>query len=307
MVERRLGDHPDAVGGGVDDDRHQPDPEAADRQPQRARLRRPRCPASTRPAGSRDSTVNGLPQSAINITIDGISAQDNHLKTGDGFFARVSPRLDAIEEVTVSTAAQDAAEHRPGRGADPVRHALGQQRLHGQRLLLPAALQAERQHLVQQPRRRRRRHEDDACYQPGARVGGPIMIPGCGTAATRRSSSSTTRSRARPGQNTENRTHPAPARRAGHLPLHRRRPDARGQPARARGARTDIVVDDRSDDRPAARRHPQPSTAGSTVVDLTDPLHQQFTLPVPDRQRHASTRPAASTSTSPTSTGCPGR
>ena len=32
--------------------------------------------------GSRDSTVNGLPQSAINITIDGMSAQDNHLKTG---------------------------------------------------------------------------------------------------------------------------------------------------------------------------------------------------------------------------------
>ena len=58
------------------------------------------------PGGSRDSTINGLPQSAINITIDGISAQDNQLKTTDGFFARVSPRLDAMEEVTVSTAAQ---------------------------------------------------------------------------------------------------------------------------------------------------------------------------------------------------------
>ena len=31
------------------------------------------------PGGSRDSTINGLPQSAINITIDGISAQDNQL------------------------------------------------------------------------------------------------------------------------------------------------------------------------------------------------------------------------------------
>ena len=69
--------------------------------------------------GSRDSTINGLPQSAINITIDGISAQDNHLKTGDGFFARVSPRLDAIEEVTVSTAAQDAAN--TGQGAVQIR------------------------------------------------------------------------------------------------------------------------------------------------------------------------------------------
>ena len=40
VVDRRLRDHPDAVGGRVVDDRHQPDPEAADRQPQRARVRR---------------------------------------------------------------------------------------------------------------------------------------------------------------------------------------------------------------------------------------------------------------------------
>ena len=65
-------------------------------------------PGVNTPGGSRNSTINGLPQSSINITIDGISAQDNHLKTGDGFFARVSPRLDAMEEVTVSSAAQDA-------------------------------------------------------------------------------------------------------------------------------------------------------------------------------------------------------
>ena len=71
------------------------------------------------PGGSRDSSINGLPQSAINITIDGMSAQDNHLKTGDGFFARVSPRLDAIEEVTVNAAAQDAAS--TGQGAVQIR------------------------------------------------------------------------------------------------------------------------------------------------------------------------------------------
>ena len=60
-------------------------------------------------AGSvRDSTVAGLPQSAINMTLDGVSIQDNHLKTTDGFFARVSPRLDAIEEVTLTSAAQGA-------------------------------------------------------------------------------------------------------------------------------------------------------------------------------------------------------
>ncbi len=76
-------------------------------------------PGVNTPGGSRDSTINGLPQSAINITIDGIWAKDNQLKTTDGFFARVSPRLDAMEEVTVSSAAQDAAN--TGQGAVQIR------------------------------------------------------------------------------------------------------------------------------------------------------------------------------------------
>jgi hypothetical protein len=71
------------------------------------------------PGGNRDSTVNGLPQGAINITMDGISIQDNHLKTSDGFFARVSPRLDAIEEVTVTSAANGADSG--GQGAVNIR------------------------------------------------------------------------------------------------------------------------------------------------------------------------------------------
>jgi hypothetical protein len=57
-----------------------------------------------------------LPRAAINITLDGINIQDNTLKGsqgGDGFFAIVSPRLDAIEEVTVSSAGQGADA--PGR------------------------------------------------------------------------------------------------------------------------------------------------------------------------------------------------
>jgi Carboxypeptidase regulatory-like domain len=53
--------------------------------------------------GARDSIVSGLDQSAINITIDGMSVQDNYLKTTDGYFARLSPRLDAVEEVTMTT------------------------------------------------------------------------------------------------------------------------------------------------------------------------------------------------------------
>ena len=56
----------------------------------------------------RDSSVVGLPHSAVNITLDGMNIQDNYAKTWDGMFTRVSPRLDAVEEVTVSTAAQGA-------------------------------------------------------------------------------------------------------------------------------------------------------------------------------------------------------
>jgi hypothetical protein len=52
--------------------------------------------------------VNGLPTSTVNITLDGMNIQDNYAKTWDGMFTRVSPRLDAVEEVTIGTAAQDA-------------------------------------------------------------------------------------------------------------------------------------------------------------------------------------------------------
>jgi Carboxypeptidase regulatory-like domain/TonB dependent receptor len=57
---------------------------------------------------NRDSTINGLPQSAIDITLDGINIQDNFNKTGDGFFTRVPPSIDSVQEVTVSTATPDA-------------------------------------------------------------------------------------------------------------------------------------------------------------------------------------------------------
>ncbi len=52
----------------------------------------------------RTSSVNGLPKGAISITIDGVDVQDNFLRSSDGFFTYVRPRIDAIDEVTVSTA-----------------------------------------------------------------------------------------------------------------------------------------------------------------------------------------------------------
>ena len=57
---------------------------------------------------ARNSTVSGLPKSAINITLDGMNVQDNYLKTSDGFFARLTPSIDSVEEVTVTTAGNTA-------------------------------------------------------------------------------------------------------------------------------------------------------------------------------------------------------
>jgi hypothetical protein len=56
----------------------------------------------------RSSVVNGLPKSSINITIDGINVQNNEDKAGDGFYTWIRPRIDSVEQVTVSTSAQSA-------------------------------------------------------------------------------------------------------------------------------------------------------------------------------------------------------
>jgi hypothetical protein len=56
----------------------------------------------------RSSTVAGLPQTALAITIDGVNTQDNFNKSTDGFFSIITPSVDAIEEVTVSSATPSA-------------------------------------------------------------------------------------------------------------------------------------------------------------------------------------------------------
>jgi len=56
----------------------------------------------------RTSTINGLPKGAVSISIDGTDVQDNFLRSSDGFFTYVRPRIDAIDEVTVSTATPGA-------------------------------------------------------------------------------------------------------------------------------------------------------------------------------------------------------
>ena len=70
-------------------------------------------PGVEQTGGYRAATVNGLPQNTISITLDGIGI-GNNLQSGDGFYAQVFPRMDAIEEVTVTGATPDAASGAQG-------------------------------------------------------------------------------------------------------------------------------------------------------------------------------------------------
>jgi len=54
----------------------------------------------------RGSTVNGLPTSSINITLDGVNVQDK--RGSEGMFMYIRPMMDSVEEVTVSTSNADA-------------------------------------------------------------------------------------------------------------------------------------------------------------------------------------------------------
>jgi hypothetical protein len=67
-------------------------------------------PGTQTPAGPRNTTFDGLPQATMNMTLDGVNIQDNLLKNGSGgaFYPVVYPRTDAIEEVSVTSAASGA-------------------------------------------------------------------------------------------------------------------------------------------------------------------------------------------------------
>jgi hypothetical protein len=56
----------------------------------------------------RSSTVAGLPQSSLSLTVDGANIQDKYTRSTDGFFANIHPKLDLIEEISVSSATATA-------------------------------------------------------------------------------------------------------------------------------------------------------------------------------------------------------
>ncbi len=71
-------------------------------------------PGSATQGVPRSTSVYGLPQSALNVTMDGINIQDNSNRSSDGFFNAVFPRADLIEELTVTSAASGADTNSDG-------------------------------------------------------------------------------------------------------------------------------------------------------------------------------------------------
>ena len=125
---------------------------------------------------NRDSIVAGLPQSTINITLDGVNIQDNWLKENDGFFTLINPQLDAIEEVTLTSSGLGANEG--SQGAAQIRFVTrsGTNEFHGSlyEYFRHDALNANtffnNRDGIAKPKLRQN--------QPGVRIGGPIIIPG---------------------------------------------------------------------------------------------------------------------------------
>jgi hypothetical protein len=126
---------------------------------------------------NRDSTINGLPENFLSITIDGVSNNDNFLRNTDGFFASVTPRQDAVEAVSVTLSAAGA---QVGGGAGAVTMAF-QTRSGGNRFTGSAY------EYYRNPDFNTNYIFNEINHQPkndvklntfGARVGGPIMIPG---------------------------------------------------------------------------------------------------------------------------------
>jgi hypothetical protein len=141
-------------------------------------------PGTTTVGRPRQSSVNGLPKGALNITIDGINVQDNLLKSNDGFFTYVRPRTDAISEVTVSTAtpgAESSAE-----GAVQIKFVTqgGSNEYHGgvywyhRNPALNANYWFNNRDIAPDPVTHKAPQARILLNQPGGKFGGPIRIPG---------------------------------------------------------------------------------------------------------------------------------
>ncbi len=132
---------------------------------------------------NRNSSINGLPRGSINITVDGINSQDETIKNTDGFFSIISPRLDAVEEVTVSTAGQGADNNAQGAVQIKFVTRSGTNRMAGSAYYyvrhpsLNSNYWFNNRDLPPDPETGKAPKDQVKLYQPGFRIGGPIVIP----------------------------------------------------------------------------------------------------------------------------------
>jgi Carboxypeptidase regulatory-like domain/TonB dependent receptor-like, beta-barrel len=126
---------------------------------------------------NRDSTINGLPESFLSITLDGVSNNDNFLRNTDSFFASVTPRQDAVEAVAVTLSAAGA---QVGGGAGAVTMAFqtrsGGNRFTGSAYEFYRNPKFNTNYIFNEINHQGK--NDVKLHTFGARVGGPIVIPG---------------------------------------------------------------------------------------------------------------------------------
>lgn len=141
-------------------------------------------PGTSTPGRPRTSTVNGLPKGSLNITLDGINAQDNLGKSSDGFFTQIRPRIDAIDEVTLSTATPGAES--AGEGAVQIKFVTrggtndyrGSLYEYHRNPALNANYYFNNRDSAPDPRTGKAPRDRVLLNQFGGRFGGPITIPG---------------------------------------------------------------------------------------------------------------------------------
>jgi hypothetical protein len=143
-------------------------------------------PGTNTPGRPRQSTVNGLPKDALNITMDGVNVQDQVLKGSDGFFTFVRPRVDAIDEVTVSTSNPGAESS--SEGAVQIKFVTkgGTSEFHGglfeyhRNPALNANFWYNNRDLPEDPVDHKAPRTRQLLNQFGGKVGGPVLLPGTG-------------------------------------------------------------------------------------------------------------------------------
>ena len=161
-------------------------------------------PNANTTGGARNTTFMGMASTFVNITVDGISTQDNYNKNSDGFYTMITARPDSIQEVTVATAAAGADSS--GGGAVQIKfvtrggnnefrgslydyernYAMNSNYWFNNRDIAPAywgdgpgyGQTCTPQQLVSEWENCKAPRSKVILHQAGGRVGGPISIPG---------------------------------------------------------------------------------------------------------------------------------